>query len=316
MRLVIALFSLTALLAGPVFAGVEGFRFTSEALGRDEKVVVYVPNTKPPVDGWPVLYLLHGLGGRETDWVKLGGIEATLDALISDGQIRPAVVVMPDGDSSWYVDSGGVGGPGDYERMVIDELIPQIEASYAIRADRDRRMIAGLSMGGYGALRLALAHPDLFGSVAGMSAAIWQNIPAGDLDLSPEKLDLIAKTGYFHTSPDGNVTTDETLAPTGRHFHGAFGTPFDARRFNKLNVFTLLRAQIADGRLPRIYLTVGDDDGHQLWRGSIAFFDTLRAAGQDASLRITDGDHTWQLWRVSIRDVLIFLLAPAGTPKE
>lgn len=102
MRLVIALLSLTALLAGPAFAGVEGFSFTSNALGRDERVVVYVPNTKPPADGWHVLYLLHGLGGRETDWVKLGRIEATLDALISDGQIRPAVVVMPDGDSSWY----------------------------------------------------------------------------------------------------------------------------------------------------------------------------------------------------------------------
>lgn len=80
MRLVIALFSLTALLAGPAFAGVEGFSFTTKALGRDEKVAVYVPNTKPPADGWPVLYLLHGLGGRVTDRVKLGGIEATMDA--------------------------------------------------------------------------------------------------------------------------------------------------------------------------------------------------------------------------------------------
>lgn len=296
-----------SLVSGQAAAEMRHEVLDSAALGREIGYMIYTPNTPPPASGWPVLYLLHGLGGDETDWKRLGGIEQTLDRMIADGAIDPLVAIMPNAASSWYVDSAAIGGPGDYEAMIVRDLLPAAEARISGVGKPTRRVIAGLSMGGFGALRLALAHPDLFSAVASMSGAIWQNVPQAYLDMPPEQLDLIAKSDYFHTSPTGDVTAEETLPPPGKHFAGAFGTPFDARFFNRMNVFTLLSARIADGRVPPLFLTVGDDDSHQLWRGAIAVFDTLRAAGLDASLRITDGDHTWALWRTSVRDALMFL---------
>src|SRR3954453_11595389 len=86
----------------------------SASLGGKLSVAVYVPGTTAPPNGWPVLYLLHGLGGCEDDWLQLGSIRGTLDRLIGAGRIRPMMVVMPGAGSSWYVDSGRFGGPGNY----------------------------------------------------------------------------------------------------------------------------------------------------------------------------------------------------------
>ena len=96
--------------------------------------------------------------------------------------------------------------------------------------------------------------------------------------------------------------------PGAGHFGGAFGRPFDPKRFNAANVFTLLAQQLRAGApLPAIYLTVGDHDSHNLWRGSIALYETLMADGVDVDFRITGGDHVWSLWRRSIEDALLFV---------
>jgi enterochelin esterase family protein len=287
---------------------IESRSFDSAALGAAIPALVYVPDGEAPAAGWPVIYLLHGHGGDETSWVRLGDIEATLDRMIGDGGIPPTLVVMPGVGDSWYVDSREVGGPGDFETALAGDLVTAVEAAYPTRRDRGGRAIAGLSMGGYGALRLAFARPELYVATASLSGAIWNNIPSADFDDTPEAMQLIQDSAYFHRVDPDTVTVSVVLPSVGTHFGGAFGTPFDPRRFNRQNVFTLLRTQLSLGaELPAIYLTVGDDDGFRLWRGAVALFETTRMDEVAAELRITDGDHVWSLWSVAIVDALIFI---------
>lgn len=293
-----------------VHAGtLENQTFPSPGLGGSIKALIYRPDGVPPAAGWPVVYLLHGLGGDETSWRDLGHIQPTLDEMMGKGVIAPALVVMPGaGPAGWYVDSTDVGGPGNSETAVVSDLRTAIESIYPVRKDMGGRAIAGLSMGGYGALRLALAHPDLFVAAASLSGAIWQNVPSNELDLAPSAMSLIIESSYFHHSDPADVSIGVDLPPVPPHFGSAFGNPFDARRFNSQNVFTLLAQAIAgNAALPALFLTVGDDDSHKLWRGGIAFYETMQASQRPVEFRMTDGDHTWALWQVSVRDALIFI---------
>jgi enterochelin esterase family protein len=294
---------------GSAFAGqIEDATFSSKALDADLSVNIYQPDGEPPENGWPVLYLLHGHDGDQNSWRDLGNIQKTLDGMIASGTIRPLVVVMPGAKNSWYVDSASVGGPGDYETAITGDLRSHVEKTLPVRQDKQGRAIAGLSMGGFGALRIAYDHEDLFTAVASMSGAIWQNVPAEDLDKTPAELKLIQDSAFFHRVDRTTITSGIVLPSTGDHFSGAFGTPFEARLFNEKNLFTLVAQHVVEGQdLPATYLTVGDDDGFFLWRGAVALHETLQADNRTSELRITDGDHVWTVWKTSIIDVLKFI---------
>ena len=301
---------LAVLLSVAAHAGELAYRqFPSAALNGRIPAIVYTPSTPPPDTGWPVVYLLHGHDGNEHSWSDLGHIRATLDDLIQSERIAPVLVVMPGGGNGWYVNSEDVGGPGDFASAILDDLRTAIEASYPVRGDRGGRAIAGLSMGGYGALRLALSRPQQYVAAASLSGAIWQNIPPEDFAQSVQQLQLIQKTSYFHRVDPETVTVGRVLPSIGTHFGGAFGVPFDPVRFNRENVFTLLQQQLqAHADLPAIYLTCGDDDDFGLWRGAVAFFDTTQADQvANVQLRITDGGHNWSLWSKTIVDALAFI---------
>lgn len=303
--------------AAPAAAGTFGdLDFPSPALGAPQSARVYVPDGVAPAGGWPVLYLLHGLDGTARDWEEEGDLGPTLDRLIGGGEIRPVLVVMPYGANSWYVDSAAVGGPGDYQSAILRDLPAAVEARYPVGRDAAHRAIAGLSMGGSGALRLAFLAPERFGAVAALSPAIWQNVPPEEFGLSAEALALIRDSRYFHRTDADTVEIGIDQPPEGRHFGGAFGTPFQPLRFNAATVFTLIADAIArDVAMPPTYVTVGDDDSHLLWRGAIALFETMRADERPIEFRMTDGDHSWDLWRVSIADALRFLDAHLGDAK-
>jgi S-formylglutathione hydrolase FrmB len=276
----------------------------SAALGRSIDVSIYRPDGAPPAGGWPVLYLLHGLNGGYRDWANLGGVQQTLDRLIAARRIKPVLVVMPDCANSWYVDSAGVGGPGNYETAMLDDLPQAIERDFPASRERGARAIAGLSMGGFGALRLALKRPDRYIAVASLSGAIWQNLPIEDTAGAKPR----SRADYFQRVDAATIVSGIDLPPEGSHFGRAFGMPFDAKRFNAENVFTLLAQRLGpDVDLPAIYLTVGDHDSHSLWRGSIALYETLMADGVNVDFRVTGGDHVWSLWRKSIEDALLFV---------
>ncbi len=308
---------LILLLPGLARAGtIRPFRYESAALGRSETAQVYVPTGDEPEGGWPVLYLLHGLRGMAADWNSLGGIGRTLDQMIADKRIKPLLVVMPEGADSWYVDSADVGGPGNYATAIARDLPAAIEAAFPVGVGRMQRAIAGVSMGGYGALRLALAAPDRYAAVAALSPAIWQNIPAPPAEAaSAGQHDRSTTPPYFQKLDPATVTIGVDLPPVGDHFGRAFGAPFNPVRFNASNVFTLLeRAVEAHRTVPPIFLSVGDDDSHRLWRGSIAFFETMQMNHLDVDFRVTDGDHNWALWKTSVVEALVFVDAHLGRP--
>ncbi|WP_413989080.1 alpha/beta hydrolase [Labrys okinawensis] len=308
--------SLSSLLLHAQAGTMQQLSVPSPALGHPLEVSIYVPNGPVPTDGWPVLYLLHGVDGSARDWSTLGDIQSTLDRLVQTGRIRPILVVMPDTGNSWYVNSAKVGGPGNYEDAILLDLPRAIEGRFAPNCRRETRAIAGISMGGFGALRLAFKRPDRYVAVASLSGALWQNIPESSMLDGGWKG---ASALYFQRIDAATVVSGLDLPPPGTYFAGAFGSPFKAASFNRANVFTVLGQQISAGTtLPAIYLAVGDHDSDNLWRGSIALYDTLKADHLKVELRIFDGDHSWSFWKPRIEDMLEFVDAsfvtrPAGS---
>lgn len=251
----------------------ESLSFRSPALARDMNYSLYRPASE--TGPLPVLYLLHGLGGNERDWQTLGQIQPTMDRLLAAQSVPPFAVVMPDGGNSWYVNSPAHGA---YENAILNDLIPHAEVQHNLGGKRDMRAIAGLSMGGYGALRLAFRNPSRFVMTAALSAAIF---------------------------PDLSMRTDVSEQQVG-FFKGAFGTPFEVAEFNRQNFFADIPSLAAQQRPPAIYITVGDDDGFGLYEGNTALYLALKRAGVPVEFRMTDGNHTWRLWREEIENVLRF----------
>lgn len=268
-----ALLVAAALIAGTASAGtLEPRAFHSPALGRDIPTVVYRPD--PAVAPAGVLFLLHGFGGGEQDWSN-AGVAATADAVFAEPGALPLLIVMPGVGNSWYVDSPRY---GDWDRAVAVDLVDAVDAAYPGSADRSVRFVAGLSMGGYGALHLAVHHPDRFRAAAALSPAVFEDVESA---------------GQF---PDFQIG----------FFAGAFGDPLDPAAFNARNVFAPLTSigRPATGAPSDFYLMTGDHDGLGLWRGTLQFFMAARRAGHAADLRVRDGDHEWRLWRDELAPVL------------
>jgi enterochelin esterase-like enzyme len=140
----------------------------SPALGRAMDYWLYVPpNYSGDTRRYPVLYVLHGRGGSSSEWKDLGLFDQA-DVLIRQQRIAPLIIVAPEGDLGYWMNHVD-GGPrwGDY---ITQDLIPHIDGSYRTLAERRHRAIGGISMGGHGAIQLALHHPELFGAVGGHSA--------------------------------------------------------------------------------------------------------------------------------------------------
>src|SRR5579859_3950406 len=154
-----ALLALCASVGAPASASTVISRsFHSEALVRDWAYTIYLPTGyRHDAARIPVLYLLHGNNGDANDWLTQGHLQTTADALIERKDIPPVAIVMPQGGTDWYVDR-----KERMETAFFDDLLPEIEAHYAVSTQRSARMIGGVSMGGFGALRYALTRPERF----------------------------------------------------------------------------------------------------------------------------------------------------------
>jgi enterochelin esterase family protein len=194
------------------------------------------------------------------------------------------IIVMPNGGNSWYVDSAALGGPGDFASAIDRDLVDMIDREYATDTSRNGRAIAGLSMGGFGALRLALMRPERYGAVAAVSPALW-------IRVTPE------------TVPDERYD---------RVFQGSFGRPFDSRRFVAANPMSLIDGVAHSHRRPAIYLAAGNDDYPGIVGDTEAFHHALIAAGLPAELHLVDGRHDWGLWSRQLGPVLRFVDASLG----
>ena len=144
---------------------------TSEVLGQEMKYSIYLPQSYDNTKEYPVLYLLHGMGGNNNDWLSSGKLNTSLTSEVSNGNCPEMIVVCPDGLNTFYCD--GYQDGLQYMTYFFDEFLPFIESTYKVKADRSTRAIAGLSMGGYGSLYYGMLHPEMFSYVYACSPAAY-----------------------------------------------------------------------------------------------------------------------------------------------
>lgn len=145
--------------------------FYSMAAGEEINYTIYLPpdySTSP--DGFPVLFLLHGLGGNENSWIEDFSVHRVTDSLIADGAIPSIIIVMPDGRRSYYIND--VRNDFPYESVFIQEFIPFIDSMYRTKKGKPFRIIGGLSMGGFGTLIYCIRYPGYFSAAIALSAAV------------------------------------------------------------------------------------------------------------------------------------------------
>ena len=151
--------------ANVMAAKVDTIQVKSEKMNRSIPVLVTVPENIHPYAQLPVVYMLHGYSGDEKSWLI---IQPRLKAWADRDQI---MIVTPDGENSWYWDSP-VDSNSQFETFVSKELVTYIDSHYPTRANRLSRAVTGLSMGGHGALWLAIRHKDVFGAVGSTSGGV------------------------------------------------------------------------------------------------------------------------------------------------
>jgi enterochelin esterase-like enzyme len=154
----------------------EMITYDSKSVGTIRKMQVYTPPGYSREKKYPVLYLLHGIGGDETEWQRFARPNVLLDNLLAEGQITPMIVVMPNGRAQKNDRAQGnvfntAPAFAAFEQDLLKDVVPTIEARYSVQADRDHRALAGLSMGGGQSLNFGLAHLDTFAWVGGFSSA-------------------------------------------------------------------------------------------------------------------------------------------------
>jgi len=242
----------------------------SNILKRPVHYCVYIPSgydsavKKNPAHRYPILYFLHGLGDNEQTLFNSGGW-TLIDDLRNRHQLGDFLIVAPEGGRSFYVNSAD--GSVRYSDFFLQEFIPQIEHKYRIRGRADRA-ISGISMGGYGALRFAFAHPELFSAVSAQSAAL--------ITESPQQLDVAARSG----APLLNV-----LAPV-------FGMPIDVRHWNENSPFALAKKNEAELPKMAIYFNCGQDDNYGFEKGAAALHDELTREHVKHEYHPYPGDHS------------------------
>ena len=164
---------------------IEPFGYDSAVTGTHRKANVYLPPGYTAEKKYPVLYLLHGIGGDENEWIRFAKPDALFDNLIADGKAVPMIVVIPNGRALADDRPGEnifapekVAGFAAFERDLLENLIPAIEKKYSVRTDREHRGLAGLSMGGGQTFNFGLGHLDTFAWIGAFSAAPNTKPPA------------------------------------------------------------------------------------------------------------------------------------------
>jgi enterochelin esterase-like enzyme len=163
---------------------VDTIYYYSNTVGVKRRALIYTPPGFSKNKKYPVLYLLHGLGGTEYDWVYNAPPQVILDNLYAEKKAEPMIVVMPNGramkndrPTGDVFDSVKVKSFSTFERDLLDDLIPFIEKHYPVHTQYRYRALAGLSMGGGQALNFGLAHPDKFAYVGGFAPAPNTKMP-------------------------------------------------------------------------------------------------------------------------------------------
>ena len=245
--------------------------------------VVYVPDGyRSSGLQYPVLYLLHGAGGDEKSWVEYGRVQEQADKLIASGSIPQTLIVMPGCRECWWVD----GARDKAETAFWNELVPTVAGRYRTIESREGRLVAGLSAGGYGAVRFALKYPDRIAAVAALSPAIYAKSP-------PE----------------------QSAARNQPPFAGADGR-FDDNKWTALNYPSLVEAYFKQRFRVPFYLVSGDSDKYGIAFETALLFKTLFDQQPELTeLRIVDGEHNWLVWANAIDGAMKYLYRFSAPPR-
>ena len=167
-----------SLRAGIPNGKIDTVTYESKTVGSKRRALIYTPPGYSKNKKYPVLYLLHGIGGDEKEWLNGGKPQVILDNLYAENKIEPMIVVMPNGRAMKddraggnIFDSAKVQAFTTFEKDLLNDLIPFIEKKYPALTDREHRAIAGLSMGGGQSLNFGLGNLDKFAWVGGFSSA-------------------------------------------------------------------------------------------------------------------------------------------------
>ena len=250
-------------------------KFMSAALGREVSFTAYLPEGyKDATNRYPVTYLLHGAGGDQYEWARKGGAVETMDGLIHRGLMRSTVAIMPTfGPASWWTD----GASEKAETALMKELIPYVESRFKVATERSARSIGGLSMGGYGALNLALKYPDRFCAAAVISPAIYDPLP-------PE-------TSAARRTPQ--------FVRDGK---------FDPETWKSLNYAARLEGYgKGKDRVP-MWIVSGDHDflGIAVMSAQL-YWRMHQIQPKQVELRVIDGDHEWMTFRDALPAALQYV---------
>ncbi|MDN5287584.1 MAG: esterase family protein [Mucilaginibacter sp.] len=254
----------------------------SNILKRSVKFTIYLPADYETANRtYPVVYLLHGYTDDNTGWLQFGEINRYADKAIADGTIPPMIIVMPNADSSFYINA--YDGKENYEDFFIKEFMPHIEKAYRIKTEKKYRGVAGLSMGGYGAMIYAVKYPQLFAAAAPLSAGIFPD-------------DQIVGM------PDNNWET--VLGPL--YGRGLKGKDRLNKAWHDNSVLDLVQAKTTEQLSSvRYWIDCGDDDF--LTKGNCLLHIALAEKKVPHEFRTRDGAHNWTYWRTGITDALAFI---------
>ena len=228
---------------------------------------------------YPVLYFLHGLGQNEQTLVSTGGW-SVIEDLRRQHKIADFLVVAPEGKRTFYINS-----PGKklrYSDFFLQEFMPHIESKYRVRPGRKGRAITGISMGGYGALRFAFAHPELFSAVSAQSAAL--------ITQTPQELSAAGRSG----------------TPLGRVMGPAFGEPINVSHWQQNNIFVLARKNRLALRNLAIYFNCGQQDDFGFEEGAAALHRQLEAEGIKHEYHSYPGDHSLTYFLSHMGEIMEF----------
>jgi putative tributyrin esterase len=234
--------------------------FFSHALNRRIPYRVVLPAAYASrKEKLPALYLLHGGGGGFRDWTNYSDVAGYAG--------RGLILVMPEGNSSYYVNAAD--RPQDrYEDYIVQDLIADVEQRFPVAADRQHRAIAGVSMGGFGAIVLGLKHPELFAFVAGLS-------PALDVPTRPFSWKRISQW---------------------RAHRSIFG-PWDGGGQRENDPYLLVRA-VDSASAPYLFLSCGEQEG--LMPANRRFAGLLDGLHLHYEFRAGRGGHDWNQWNMRL----------------
>jgi len=250
----------------PEGSRVEYKTFQSKLLNREIRYGLYLPvSYASSTKKYPVLYFLHGLNENEMRWSTRGLTDVKLDKMVADGKIGEFIVAVPFGATSFYTNTRAGNAP--WEDMIIKEFLPMIESTYRVNATRATRGISGISMGGYGALKIAMKHPDLFGSVSSHSAVLLAHL-------------------------DDAQVRGGRLAMFNAMFDQIYGINQDLTYWEQNNPMTLAEDTKKLNGL-KIYFDCGTEDDYGFQVGTKALDDMLTKAGFPHEAHLYPGRHGW-----------------------